>query len=355
MSSITVLGAGVVGLSTALKIQEKGYSVTIVAEHFPGDPKTIRYTSPWAGAHHNSTAGDNVRRKNIDMETFRVMWKMSEPGEDSEGCFLRITQTEHYCEPGPGLHSVEGLPDFRVLDKSELLPGSTSGEAFTTFTIDTPVYLSYLLALFRKRGGRTQRASVHHPAQLAEGAYTDGERPAALVVCAGIGARSLGGVEDKNVYPIRGQTVLLRAPWVRFGRTLSGNDGPPTYIIPRRSGDVIVGGIIDENDWEPKPRPETTVDILTRALAICPELSPTYAENPHPTIEDLKPIIIEEGCGLRPAHKGGIRPETDVLETAKGLKVPVVYNYGYGGHGYQSSWGGAGIATELLEGILPQA
>ncbi|KAI5117888.1 hypothetical protein M0805_002279 [Coniferiporia weirii] len=355
MSSIVVLGAGVVGLSTALKIQEKGYSVTIVAEHFPGDPKTIRYTSPWAGAHHVSLAGDDVRQQKIDRETFRMMWKMSEPGEDSENCFLRLPQIEYYCEDRPGPNSLEVMPDFKVLDNSELLPGSMSGVAFTTLTIDTPVYLPYLLALFRELGGRTQRSSVHHLAQLAEGAYTDGERPAALVVCAGIGARSLGGVEDKDVYPIRGQVILLRAPWVRFGRTQSSKDGLWTYIIPRRSGDVIVGGIKDENDWEPKPRPETTVDILTRGLALCPELSPTYAENPHPTIEDLKPIIIEEGCGLRPARKGGIRLETDVLETAKGLKVPVVYNYGHGGYGYQSSWGSAGIATELLEGILPKA
>jgi hypothetical protein len=40
------------------------------------------------------------------------------------------------------------------------------------------------------------------------------------------------------VYPIRGQVVLIRAPWVRFGRTKSETDGTWTYIIPRRSGDV---------------------------------------------------------------------------------------------------------------------
>ena len=38
-----------VGLTTAVKIQEKGgYNVTIIAETFPGDPKTITYTSLWA-------------------------------------------------------------------------------------------------------------------------------------------------------------------------------------------------------------------------------------------------------------------------------------------------------------------
>jgi hypothetical protein len=40
---------GVVGLTTAIRIQEHGgYHVTIVAETIPGDTKSIRYTSPWA-------------------------------------------------------------------------------------------------------------------------------------------------------------------------------------------------------------------------------------------------------------------------------------------------------------------
>ena len=40
---------GVIGLSTAIRIQEHGgYHVTVIAESIPGDPKSIRYTSPWA-------------------------------------------------------------------------------------------------------------------------------------------------------------------------------------------------------------------------------------------------------------------------------------------------------------------
>ena len=71
---------------------------------------------------------------------------------------------------------------------------------------------------------------------MAEGGIC--RNPDAIIVCAGLGARFLGGVEDKNIYPIRGQTVLIRAPWIRFGKTQSSYDGIWTYIIPRRSGDV---------------------------------------------------------------------------------------------------------------------
>lgn len=48
----------------------------------------------------------------------------------------------------------------------------------------------------------------------------------------------LGGVEDKAMYPIRGQTVLLKAPWVKYGRTMVEKDGLRTYTIPRRCGDA---------------------------------------------------------------------------------------------------------------------
>jgi glycine/D-amino acid oxidase-like deaminating enzyme len=68
---------------------------------------------------------------------------------------------------------------------------------------------------------------------VAEATFID-----AILVCAGLGARSLGGVEDKDMYPIRGQTVLIRAPWVKFGSTQSNINGTWSYIMPRRSGDV---------------------------------------------------------------------------------------------------------------------
>jgi D-amino-acid oxidase len=62
--------------------------------------------------------------------------------------------------------------------------------------------------------------------------------PAAVVVCVGLAARTLGGVEDKDVYPVSGQTVRLRAPWIRDGQTVGTEEGSHTYTIPRKGGDV---------------------------------------------------------------------------------------------------------------------
>jgi hypothetical protein len=48
--------SGVIGLSTAIRAREAGFDVTIFAEIFPGDEKSIKYTSCWAGADHLSIA-----------------------------------------------------------------------------------------------------------------------------------------------------------------------------------------------------------------------------------------------------------------------------------------------------------
>lgn len=209
--------------------------------------------------------------------------------------------------------------------------------------------MRYLLNRFLANGGQLVRGTVQHIDQVIEGGanqFTGGKPspPDVVVVCAGLGARTLGGVADQSMYPIRGQTVVVRAPWIRFGRTISSVDGLWTYIIPRRSGDVsvrlliqlyhslhcsfqvIVGGIKESNDYYPSPRPETTTDILQRGFALCPELAPpSIRAQREPTVDDVRAIIQEEGCGLRPARKGN-KVRIDI--TYRG-NIPVICNIGY--------------------------
>jgi len=297
----------------------------------------------------------------LERETFEIMWEMSTPGGEAEGCFLRATQTEYYAvrEGNQYLHSF--YPDFQRVEASAYacVPEAVSAVSFSTLNINTPAYLPYLLARFLSHGGRIVRASVQHISQVLEGgveAFTGDKsklRPVdALIICVGLGARTLGGVEDKDVYPVRGQTVLLRAPWIEGGRSFVVESGAKTYIIPRRGGTVIVGGTRVADDWFPKARPETTIDILERGLALYPELAPpSVRDKREPTVEDLKPLIVEEGCGFRPARKGGIRLQCEwvAVPGSEGQTVPIIHNYGHGGYGFQASWGSALAALTLLE------
>ena len=47
-----------------------------------------------------------------------------------------------------------------------------------------------------------------------------------------------------------------------------------------------------------------------------------------PTVDDLRAIMLEEGCGFRPARKGGIRLEVEWTENGGKERIPAVHNYG---------------------------
>jgi hypothetical protein len=124
-------------------------------------------------------------------------------------------------------------------------------------SIDVPKYLNYLLRRFLEKGGTVVRGHVQHIDQVLEAGsapFKDDdvdvsrEGPDAVVVCVGLGARFLGGVEDKTMYPSRGQTVIVHAPWVRSGCRFQIG-GEWTYVIPRRSGNVVVGCTLGVDDW----------------------------------------------------------------------------------------------------------
>ncbi|KAL8278030.1 hypothetical protein RQP46_009490 [Phenoliferia psychrophenolica] len=163
---IVVVGAGVIGLSTALKLQREGYKVAIVAECLPGDPNNIKYTSCWAGAHHVSVAGPNdLQMHKFDMETFIEMRQMLE--DDPNAPMMMRPQLEYREFERNLVHGVDQLtllsryqPNFRMLEPSELPAGITHGAAFDTLMINTPDYMPYLLGIFKAGGGEVSRCTL---------------------------------------------------------------------------------------------------------------------------------------------------------------------------------------------------
>ncbi|GAA6006420.1 hypothetical protein JCM11491_004950 [Sporobolomyces phaffii] len=353
---IVVVGAGVIGLTTALKLQESGYKVSIVARDLPGDRKTINYTSPWAGAHHVSVAtGSDMRMHRFDARTFEVMSEMIRRDPEVP---LRFTPQVEYREQ-PKVGGTEGdlsqlnlisryHPNFRWLDPAELPPGIAHGASFVAILIETPAYLAYLLSRFLLHSGQVHRVSTLPTLVSALSAHPSLSDVQLLVNCTGLGSRSL--VDDRRTFPTRGQLVIVRAPWVTQGMTRLGK-GVYDYTIPRRNGLVVLGGCAEKDNWDPKPREDMARQIKTRCLALCPELLPPSKRGTG-TIDDLE--VVEEAVGLRPTREGGIRLEVEEVarEGEPERMIKVVHHYGHGGYGFQSSFGSAEAAVELVDSAL---
>ena len=218
-----------------------------------------------------------------------------------------------------------------------------------------PAYLAYLLQELQRSGVSFHR---HLITSLDEAYSLPSVGPVDLVVHAlGLGARHLIGVEDKDVYPIRGDTVLVRAKSVDAVYKILDpktpgeiKDGKRFYIIPRPGNDgmVILGGTELDDDWDTSLREETAERILKDGYAMCPALSGGQGWE--------KIEVISRNVGLRPARKGGARVELEerVLEGREGdeRKVGVVHAYGIGAAGYQASIGLSRDVADLADGYL---
>ncbi|KAL7423619.1 hypothetical protein Q5752_001200 [Cryptotrichosporon argae] len=376
-SPIVVLGAGIIGLTAAVRILESDlcktgqHPVHIIADHLPDDPLDAYYASTIAGAHHLSFADDNnERERRWDRKTFQIMYDEWRKLGEASGLMV-LKQTELYVGTKTHLKIFEEHPDFTVVDPSTVSsPPVDHSISFTSLTMTPIVYLRRLLARIAELSGGTARIHRYRLPSLSALSSPEvraliGETPArAVVVCVGLGARTLGGVADVSVFPTRGQVVKVRAPWVRAGWTRQvgalhgGEAGERTYVIPRPDGEVILGGTREIGDYCPYPRQATRADILRRALEICPALRPAHQTAPPlggvpdarwlavggDDVSPLHGLVVQDLVGFRPSREGGVRLERgdDVDGTA------VCYCYGHGGAGWQSCWGTADEVVELL-------
>ncbi|KAI4909921.1 hypothetical protein J4E85_011418 [Alternaria conjuncta] len=375
---ILILGAGVIGLTTSLVLSHTypTAKITVVAKHFPGD-RSIEYTSPWAGANWSSMAHDNGPLEKYDEVTFHRFGELID-GKSVFGCqALKAGETEGVDgvngggnEAGLGRMGMWAAFDepieeagvlteatgkvwydqlvggLRQLSGSELPKGANFGFEFpSTFRINTQVYLQWLQAQALCKGISLVRR--HYPS-VSE-VLSDHPSTTLLVNCTGLGSLKLSDIKDTNLYPTRGQTLLVAEPKtpitrmyemerVKSFRSPKRIDPTTTYVFPRPlGGGVILGGSRQDNDWSEEWDEELGQDIMKRCCELCPELGKP---------EDLQ--VIGRNVGLRPSRKGGPRIETEMGK----WKVPVVHCYGHAGAGYQSSWGTAERVLELVQKML---
>ena len=116
--------------------------------------------------------------------------------------------------------------------------------------MDVPRNLEYLFNCVLSLGGKIIKASMplnqDLPLVLKTAAALVETKVDAYVNATGLGAKSLVG--DDDVYPTRGQTVLVRGE-ARYVTTRLGKDeGDISYVIPR-SGITVLGGTKEAGIW----------------------------------------------------------------------------------------------------------
>ncbi|HEX6751304.1 MAG TPA: FAD-dependent oxidoreductase [Longimicrobium sp.] len=308
-----VVGAGVIGLTSAIRLQEAGWRVRIWAAEAPERTTSAVAAAIW----YPYRVGPEALVKAWGERSFAVFEELARDGSTGVRMLPGIELLPRRADPHDVPEWASHIADFRVATGGDI-PDGRVGWALTVPVADTGVYLRWLAARFADNGGMME---IRRVASLAEAAAA-----CPLVVnCSGLGARELVG--DGAMRPVRGQVLRVENPGLtRFWLDEYHPDGL-LYIIPR-SGDCILGGTAEEGEEDTTPDMDVSEQIRWR----CAELEPDLADA----------RLLEHRVGLRPW-----RPEIRLEAEALPGGATVIHNYGHGGAGVTLSWGCAERIAEL--------
>jgi D-amino-acid oxidase len=306
---VVVVGAGVIGLTTAICAAGAGLQVRVLTPVPPAET-----TSVLASAIVGPTFGfSGPRVDQWERETVEEVRRHADAPGVHLSCGLFASKIPDMIPP-----TADRLPGFRLCQPEELPRGFASGFWAEVPLIDMRLYMPYLHERAVAAG-----ADIDVGARLSS--IRDAFRDASRVAnCSGLAARDL--VPDTTVVPLRGPKIVVRNP----GLESFFIDGPPgpegTNYFPH--GDIVVlGGSVADSD-DVTPNPAELEAIVERCVRI------------EPRLRDAE--ILEHRVGLRPGRPE-IRLEPEEIDG--GL---CVHNYGHAGIGVTTSWGCAQEATRLL-------
>jgi D-amino-acid oxidase len=314
---ITVLGCGVIGLTSALRLQADGYPVTIRTWKIPPDTTSDKAAAFWSPYR----IGEDPQTFSWIGETYQTLSDLAQIPHSG----VSMIPLHKFLKDAGDLSDqwwLKAIPNgrFSPIPPEDLPPGYRAGWTVEVPLMETPIYLPFLMDRFCKAGGEiiagekiTDVRTCHTPGVI-------------VVNCTGLGSRDLVG--DQSLVPVRGQIVVTDTPGV--DSIYVDADNPPSYLVPREDG-CIIGGTYESGAWEESSDPNTIASILERASGILPGL-------------ETGPVL-RTYAGLRP-YRPTVRLEVDPFSNW------LVHHYGHGGAGFTLSWGAAGRLSEIVKGLL---
>lgn len=292
-ADVIVIGAGVIGLSTALELLRAGVRVTVIERGAVG-----RGGASWAGGGILSP----VEPEDMHADVIPIM-------RDSLSIYPSWCSDLRQCSGVDPQYIVSGMRVFPPADVSRwqelgqrcglaveaAAPSSSNGASPTlslpeVAQVRSPRLLRALAAAVRSRGGRIIEGETVR--QLVGWARITGVRSArgthqAGVVVLAAGAWSNALCSRAKVHPVRGEMLLLQGQVGELSNILVGRG---RYLIPRADGGILAGSTLDHSGYEDAP----TMDGRARIQRSVRELAPWLAERP----------VLAHWAGLRPAPEG---------------------------------------------------
>lgn len=313
MARVTVVGTGVIGLTTALELARSGHSVDCI-----GDQATLETVSAVAGGlwfpYHVDPRERVLAWGRVALSRFTHLCHDPRAGVTiREGVMVERGAADRWW--------TQGFTTWREADAADLPAGAPHGVVAAVPIITMQVFLPWLLDQCAAAGVELSRGHVEGLGEI------DAD---AVVVAGGLRSGELLDPDAASVSPSRGQVALLANPGLERWYVDDGHPGGMVYVLPHRDW-VVCGGTDIEGTYDTVPDPETHEGIVARAREAVPELE--------------RAEVIGSRVGLRP-----IAAAVSLESSVRHGKV-VITNYGHGGAGVTLSWGCAAEVVRLLDRI----
>lgn len=259
-----VIGCGVVGLSTARLLQQRGYTVAIYAKAMPPDttsnvagglwdPVTVYDHTQVTPAFHRQfgEAGRFAFRRYQSMigDTYGVRWLPYYS--------LSRDSVRSPAPPESPYSEIDPLyPEAKQLTREENPFDVPYAYRRYSMLIEPAIYLNALMRDFFVAGGRIAVREFAEARELMS-------LPERLIFnCTGLGARTL--FHDEELTPVRGQlSFLLPQPEVDYMTSGPGD----IYMFPRRDG-ILLGGTHEQGNGSLDIDPAAKERILRENAAL---------------------------------------------------------------------------------------
>jgi glycine/D-amino acid oxidase-like deaminating enzyme len=257
-TAAAVIGAGVIGLSTAILLQRQGFTVTIYAAamtpHTTSNASAATFFPSHVIDQDKVTTEFTARLETALRTSYHAYQRLVGP---RYGVRWLDSYTLGNGQAPTGEPDIESRIQDKVVGTSvvQLDRGAHPFSAPTVsmgrdMVIEPSIYLRALMDDFRAAGGTVIVRHFESVGDLAQ------LRERVVFNCTGLGARTLVG--DTQMKPARGQLVVL-PPQPDVDYTLY--HGPFYYMVPRQDG-IILGGTFDLGNESSAPDAKTETDIV---------------------------------------------------------------------------------------------
>eukprot|EP00177_Eucheuma_denticulatum_P007266 GFKZ01013234.1.p1 GENE.GFKZ01013234.1~~GFKZ01013234.1.p1 ORF type:complete len:809 (+),score=81.49 GFKZ01013234.1:195-2621(+) len=356
---VLVIGGGVIGITTAIRLRESGFNVSVVAEKYEnitsnvagalwewppavcgrhGDPRSLESSKHWCM---------------VSYEKFKELHSLH--GQDESGIYLQDVYFyfRYLVEDCTfNLNKMNELKD--KVDGFERGLHIIPEEVDATFVkdhirdcykhmapmVDTDKYMPWIRKKARDMGCVLLQERIDSNVILDEKLLLQRYDADAIVACPGLGA--IGILGDSQMYPLRGALVRVKQPdrVITAAHCISHEDGSNSeqdivFIVPRGENTIVLGGLAQPNRWDYGLTLHEP--IISQMYQGCLGLLPALRQMDLDPAEHVR-------TGLRPFTERNV-----LLDRVPGTNV--VVNYGHGGAGVTLSWGCAEHAVKLVKSI----